>query len=63
MLGETIKKLRQEKNLSRASLGNIVKLTGRCIENIESGKITNPNLDTVKKLSEFFEISIDELIK
>ena len=62
MLGENVKRLRQEKQLSRDKLGKEINITARCIEYIESRKNKNPTLNTLKKLSDFFEISIDELL-
>lgn len=63
MLGENVKKLRKKMNLSRAQLGQNIGLTGRNIEFIENGKNKNPTLQTLKKFSDFFEVSIDYIIK
>lgn len=63
MLGTNIKKLRIQSGLSRAKLANELGMTGHGIEYIENGKVKNPRMHTLKKLADFFNIPIDELIK
>ncbi len=63
MLGENIKKLRQKNKLSREKLGAFIGMTGRNIFLIEIGEVENPGIKTVKKFSDFFDVSIDSLLK
>ena len=63
MVGVNVRRLRKEKGLSRAKLASELGLTGHGVEYIENGKVKNPRLNTLKKLADFFNISIDELIK
>lgn len=58
---DNLKSLRQEVNLSQAALAKSLKLERYIISNWEQGR-TEPNLTDLKRLSDFFGISVDELI-
>lgn len=60
-LGERIYKLRTEKNLSQGDLADALEVSRQSISKWEtSGSV--PELDKLVKLSEIFDVSLDELI-
>ena len=56
-----IKELREEKGLSQKKLADQLGLSAGTIGNWESG-IREPNFDTVAKLAEFFNVTVDYLL-
>ena len=60
-IGEKIKKLRQEKNVSQAVLGEIVGVHEKHISRYERG-ISQPSTEVLRKMAEFFSVSIDFLV-
>ena len=58
---EQLKKLREDKGLSQTDFAKIIGLTRSAISMYELGK-REPNLDTLEKFANFFNVSIDELI-
>lgn len=61
MLGEKIKKYRENKNMTQNEIADILGVKPATISKYEAGTI-EPNIESIKKLSEIFEISIDELL-
>ena len=61
-IGNRVKKLRKERGLNQTELGDIVGLTFSGISAIESSK-SNPSSDVIIKLSDFFEVSADYLLR
>lgn len=61
-LGETIYKLRTEKNLSQGDLAGMLDVSRQSISKWENNSSV-PDLEKIIKLSEVFEISLDELVK
>lgn len=61
MFQDRLRKLRKERNLSQDDLGQSLNLGGRTIGNYESGERL-PALDTLVKLADFYEVSIDYLL-
>lgn len=61
MLSLNIKKLRKQKKLSQDELARLAEIPYNTLVKLESGKTSNPTLDTLSKLSDVFGISIDEL--
>ena len=59
--GNNLKTLRKEKNITQLELANILGVTTRTIQNYESCK-REPNIETLEKLSNYFEVQIDYLI-
>lgn len=59
-LGQRIKQLRKEKNLTQEELGEILGVTKYAVSLYESNKST-PNDEIKKKLADFFEVSVDYL--
>lgn len=60
-IGEKIKKLRQEKNVSQADLGVIAGVHEKHISRYERG-ISQPSAEILRKMAEFFGVSIDFLV-
>ena len=60
-LGEKIKQLRSEKNLSQAALEKISGVNSKLLSKYENERIV-PTADSLKKLAEALQISADYLI-
>ena len=61
-IGNRIKKYRESKNMTQRDIAEILEVEPGTISKYESGLI-EPNIESIKKLSEIFEITIDELLK
>ncbi len=61
ILGERLKKLRKEKNMTQEELGAILGRTKFNISNYEMGR-RQPDNDTLRALSDFFDVSTDYLL-
>ncbi|MCY9434197.1 helix-turn-helix domain-containing protein [Bacillus haynesii] len=61
-LGENLKELREGKNLSQKALGKKLGLAESTIGMYEQGK-RRPDYETLIKIADFFEVSIDYLIR
>lgn len=57
-----IKELREEKGLSQAQLAAELGLNQRTISNYETG-ILEPNIQTIKKLCKYFNVTADYLLE
>ena len=62
MLGEKIKLYRENKNMAQCEIADILGVKSATISKYEAGTL-EPNIESLKKLAELFEVSIDELIK
>jgi transcriptional regulator with XRE-family HTH domain len=62
MLSANIKKLRKQKKLSQDKLARVADIPYNTLVKIESGKSNNPTFETLSKLADALEISIDELV-
>lgn len=60
-MANRIKELRMEKELNQTELGNLLNVSQRSISFYESGE-RDPDTETLKKLSEIFNCSIDYLL-
>jgi len=58
---ERLKALRKEKNLNQSQLAEAVNVTQRKISYWETGQL-EPDLESLWKLSEYFNVSVDYLI-
>ena len=56
-IGEYIKKLRQERGLSQEQLGKIVGVQRAAVQKWEAGKTQNLKRETIKILSDYFDVS------
>ena len=61
-LGETIYRLRTEKNLSQGDLAERLEVSRQSVSKWENDSAV-PDLAKIVKLSEVFEVSLDELVK
>ncbi len=59
--GSNLEKLRKERKISQSKLGNALGITQQMISSYEKD-ISSPNIDTLVKIADFFEISIDRLV-
>jgi transcriptional regulator with XRE-family HTH domain len=62
MLAESIKKLRKQHKISQEELARKANITYSTLIKIESGANKNPTLETLRKLADTFEISIDQVV-
>ena len=60
-LGETVKKRRKKLKLSRIKLAKLSGVPHQTIDNLESGRVTNPYIDTVAKITQVFDIPLELL--
>lgn len=61
MIGERLKKLRNERNLTQEEAAKRLGIVRSTYSNYESGK-REPDFDTTKLLANFFEVSVDYLL-
>ena len=62
MLGEKIKKYREEKKMTQVEVADVLGVKPATISKYEAGTL-EPNIESLKKLAELFEVSVDELLK
>ena len=62
MLGNKIKSYRENKKMTQIEIANILNVSPATISKYESNTL-EPSIESLKKLAEIFEISVDELIK
>ena len=62
MLGEKIKKYRESKNMTQGEIADILGVKAATISKYEAGTL-EPNIESLKRLADLFEVSVDELIK
>ena len=62
MLGDKIKVYRENKNMTQNEIAEILGVKATTISKYESGTL-EPNIESLKKLADLFEVSIDELQK
>ena len=62
-LGENIRQIRQEKNLTQQQLGSLCKppMADSAIRRYEANKV-NPKLETVQKIADALGVSVSSLI-
>ena len=61
MLSNNIKKLRTQKKLSQDKLARLADMPYNTLVKLESGKSKNPTFETLSKLADTLEVSIDKL--
>ena len=61
MLGEKIKLYRENKKMTQAEIAEILGVKPATVSKYEAETL-EPNIETLKKLSKIFEVSIDELL-
>lgn len=62
MLGERIKKYREEKKMTQAEVAEVLGVKPATISKYEAETL-EPNIESLKKLAELFRVSVDELLK
>ena len=62
MLGEKLKTYRENKKMTQVEVAEALGIKSATVSKYESGTL-EPNIEALKKLSELFEVSIDELLK
>jgi transcriptional regulator with XRE-family HTH domain len=62
MVGDRIKLLRSEKNISQEALAKNITSNQKQISKWERGQI-EPNIDMLKKLADYFGVSVDYLLE
>ena len=60
-IGNNIKRLRESANMTQETMAENLTVTRQAISNWETGK-TQPDIDTLHKISALFETDINELI-
>ena len=61
-IGKRIKKIRKQKKLSQDKLSKLADLSLNTIVNIEREKNTNPTVETLKKIANALNVTLDELV-
>ena len=61
MLGDKIKSYRENKKMTQNEIANILDVSPATVSKYESGSL-EPNIESIKRLAELFEVSIDELL-
>lgn len=61
-LGENLKKIRIEKDITQSSIARRLGVDRSFVSNIENGK-TNPTLSTITNLAKALGVSVSELLK
>ena len=61
-LGDNLKRIRTEKDISQGDIARALEVDKSFVSNIENGK-TNPTLATITKLAKAVGVSVDELLK
>ena len=62
-IGEDIKRLRLKTGMSQDVLSKKANLSFHTISKIEAGSTPNPTIDTVKKIADALDVSLDDLMK
>ena len=62
-IGKNIKKLRQAKELSQDRLSKLADVSYNSIIKLETGRITNPTIETLQKIAKALGVSVDILLK
>ena len=62
MLAKNLKKYRKKKGWSQDKLAKLADVTHTTLVKIESGVNKNPTIQTLTKLADALEVSIDELV-
>lgn len=62
-IGENLGRLRKKKKYSLEKVSKLADLSLNTVAKIESGKSTNPTIETLQKLATALEVGVDDLIK
>lgn len=62
-LAKNVKRLREAKGLSQEKLARLADVANNTLIKMETGENKNPTLETLKKVAQALEVSVDDLIK
>lgn len=62
-IARNIKKYRQKADLSQDKLSKLADITLHTITKIESGVTLDPRIETVKRIADALDCSVDDLLK
>jgi len=62
-IGKNIKRLRKEKGISQDKLSKLADLSLNTIVKLELDQSPNPTFETLKKVAQALDVSIDDLAK
>ena len=62
-LPKIIKRFREKKQLSQEKLARLADFSNNTIVNIESGKQSNPTIETLLKIAKALDVDVNDLIK
>lgn len=60
-IGKNLRKLRTDKKLTQDQLAEQLHITRQAVSNWENGK-TQPDIDTLTQIAEFYDVSIERII-
>ena len=60
-IGKNIRSLRTEKGMTQDQLAEAIHVTRQAVSNWENGK-TEPDIDTLTRIAEIFEVSIERVL-
>jgi len=63
VLADNIKRYRKKLKLTQESLSRKADISYNTVIKLESGGITDPRMETLKKLASALDIGIDELVR
>jgi transcriptional regulator with XRE-family HTH domain len=63
MIGKNIRSLRFKKGISQDRLSKLADLSLNTIVKVESGRNSNPTIDTLTRIAKVFDVKVDDLIK
>jgi len=63
MIGKNIRALRQKRKLSQEKLARLTDISLNTLTKIESGFTKRPSIQTIKKIADALQISIDDLCR
>lgn len=61
-IGEELRKLRRYRGLTLSQVSEQTNLSVSFLSDVERGK-TNPSLDTLQKLAEFYQVAVNDIVK
>lgn len=61
MLGDRLKELREEKELTQEELGKLIRVSRQAVSSYESGE-NEPSLANLIKIADIFNVSVDYLL-
>ena len=62
MINENLKKICEEKDISAYHLAKITRLPISVVAKIIRGEVKNPRIDSVIKMADALDVSLDELV-